>query len=191
MKQYDGKYQQPDAGGGEWEKNGRHVNPVYNRRYETRKKSNLLIYYQKKYERTYREARISNMSIGGSCFESNQLFYQGEYCFIKTSHPRNTVEKVKDSFDAYCAQVKWCSPKGRDRSYNVGVKQIDTANVVHINELEMSRLPCELCGDFSSHEMVRTEKHLYLCLNCFVSLSQLNGKVLKSNLTRFMVGNVI
>ena len=163
------------------------------RRFQAREKTNIPILYSKDYDDSYHQAIMYDVSMDGMYFKSiksNQMFFQGEYFFIKINDSLLDFESIK-TYDACAAQVKWCKKTDIDYSYKVGVKRVGKAKVVKKEDVDTSIHCCELCGNTYTQEFVKTDEHLYLCLNCFTCLSQLPGKALKANLTRFMVGNVI
>ena len=160
------------------------------RRFQVREKTNVPILYTKDHDDSYHHAMMYDVSMDGMFFESNRLFFQGEYFFIKIDDSLPGFESVKP-YDACAAQVKWCKKTDVDSSCKVGVKRVGKAKVVKKEDVELSTICCELCGKTSIQEAVKTDEHLYLCLNCFTCVSQLPGKALKANLNRFMVGNVI
>jgi len=160
------------------------------RRFQARENINVPILYAKDHDDSYHQAIMYNVSMDGMYFESNQMFSQWEYFFIKINDSLPGFESVKP-YDACAAQVKWCKKPDIDSSYKVGVKRVGKAKIVNKEEVDTSTFCCELCANTSIQEVVKTDEHLYLCLNCFTCLSQLPGKALKANLNRFMVGNVI
>lgn len=160
------------------------------RRFQAREKTNVPILYAKAHDGLYHQATLYNVSNGGMSFESHHMFFQREYFFIKTNDSFPSFESLKP-YDACAAQVKWCEKSDIDSSYKIGIKQVGKAKFVKKEDVHTSTLCCELCANTSIQEVVKTDDHLYLCRNCFTCLSQLPGKALKANLTRFMVGNVI
>lgn len=160
------------------------------RRFQAREKTNVPILYAKAHDGLYHQAIMYNVSMGGMYFESNQMFFQREYFFIKTNDSLPGFELLRP-YDAYAAQVKWCEKTDIDSSYKIGIKRVGKAKFVKTEDFDTSTLCCELCENPSTQEVVKTDEHLCLCRNCFTCLSQLPGKALKANLTRFMVGNVI
>ncbi len=160
------------------------------RRFQGRENINVPILYEKDRQDSYHQAIMYNVSMDGMYFESNQMFSQGEYFFIKLKDPLPGFESVKP-YDACAAQVKWCKKTKTDPSYKVGVKRLLKAEIFKKEAVETPTLCCELCANTSMQEVVKTDEQLYLCRNCFTYLSQLHGKTLKANINRFMVGNVI
>ena len=161
-----------------------------NRRFAIRENIKAPILFAKNHEHSYHQAIMHNVSMDGMNFESNQMFFHGECFFIKINALLPGCELVKPH-DACAAQVKWCKKTNVYSCYRVGVKQVGKAMVVKKEDVDTSPPCCELCEKTSMQEVVKTDEHLYLCLNCFTCLSQLPGKALKANLKRFMVGNVI
>ena len=109
---------------------------------------------------------------------------------MKINEPLPVFEPLQ-TYDACAVQVKWCQRENIDSRYGVGIKRLGKAKVIKKEDVNPSNHYCELCGAPSIREIVKTDEHLFLCLNCFTSISQLSEKALKANLTRFMIGNVI
>ncbi len=157
------------------------------RRFHPRENINIPIHYAKGYDNVYHQAITHDISMNGMSFESNQRFSYGEYFFIKIMDLIPGCESISP-YDACAAQVKWCKKEATGSNYTVGIKRVGEANLIKKGSLDPSISCCELCKDSSTGELVKTDEHLYLCSNCF---TQLSGQLLKENLTRFMVGNVI
>jgi len=160
------------------------------RRFQIRENVNVPILYAKDHDESYHLAMIHNVSMNGMFFESNQRFLKGECFFIKINKSLPGFESVTP-YDACAAKVKWCEKTDIDSNYKVGVKQVGKAKVVKKKPVDPSIPCCELCGNTSMPEIVKTDEHVCLCLNCFTRVSQLSGKAFKDNINRFMVGNVI
>ncbi|SMD10516.1 PilZ domain-containing protein [Desulfocicer vacuolatum DSM 3385] len=160
------------------------------RRLQARKKINVPICFIKGYDAPYHQAVTHNVSVDGICFESTQIFSQGECFFIKIDDLLPVFEPF-ESYDACVVQVKWCQRQNINSSYGVGIKRLGKAKIIKKKDINPSIHCCELCGAPSIQEIVKTDEHILLCQSCFTSISQFSEKTLETNITRFIMGNVI
>ncbi len=140
------------------------------RRVQTREKTNMPILYAKNHDDSYHSAMMYNISLDGLNFESDHMFSQGEYLFVKTNDPFLGFEPVKPCY-ASVVQVKWCRKKNIHSRYKIGVKQVSIAKAVDKEDIDTSSVCCEICKSTFAPEIVKTDEGLYLCLSCFTSMS--------------------
>ena len=160
------------------------------RRYHVRENVSMPISFIRDDDNLYYPATTYDLSTNGMSFESNHTFFKGECFFIKMDKPVSEF-RLGHPYDACVARVKWCRRKTIDSHYKVGVQRLSKAKIAKKENIERANISCELCGRNLIKGGVNTDDHFFLCLNCFTHLSQLPGKILKSNLNRFMMGNII
>lgn len=153
------------------------------RRFQHRKKTNLPVQFARQNDPIYHDATLFNVSQGGMYFESRQKFSQGEVVYLTAT----ADAPAHYAGHAYAARVKWC--KQLRPWYQIGAQTVGDGRMVSGNSCEAPF--CDCCECRHEPKMIRTGDSLHLCRECFISLSGLPGKSVKSSLNRFLAGNVI
>jgi len=154
-----------------------------NRRRYKRENYQALITYSEYKKTYYNEAAVHDKSLEGIRFESD-IEIESKLPFSIIIPPHAGIVQASEFPTAYVARLKWCQKDVTRCNYTMGAELLFQGYVLNRDELYSTSGTCDLCGGKLSGQVYKTDKPLYLCLNCFKHLGGVS-------VMRFVNGNVI
>jgi len=141
----------------------------------------------------YSDSIIYNYSKYGLYFEPDQkLQPESDVSIIMVNYARGAYGA--EAYRSYLARVKWCKPipeAGYSR-YGVGVQIMEKSHDLRCNEMIGLNQACDMCGAVVPSESLNyMAAQISLCSHCDKHLEAFPNGIIKDNIQRFLLGNVI
>lgn len=162
---------------------------IPNRRMRTRDRCDAPVAFTHVNEHAYHHARMGNISPGGIYFTSDRHLTRGTQLYIR-------IKDVSAGFqlpyaNAFVAQVRWQKPVSGPNLYGAGLSFLSRGHVFQCDQRHKALCTCDLCGSALEEGVHETPESIHLCPVCFQRYGSMGDTLLKSSLSRFMIGNVI
>ena len=149
-------------------------------------------YYQSQSDH-YFNSRMYNFSEDGLYFESiHALEPESRITIMMPNYAPETAGP--EAFQSYLVEIRWCQDRSEQEKprYGVGVRILEKSHSRSTDTEPQKRQSCDLCGDmFDKASICLMDGSICLCPNCFQHLDDMSEGHIKSNIKRFLIGNVL
>lgn len=141
----------------------------------------------------YFDSRMYNSSKGGMYFEPDHALEPESKIYIVMVN-YSPAAYGAEAYRCYKAIIRWCRQVSDKEAshYGVGVQFLEKSHEILDPDLQGLKRACDLCGVMVSDDDIhKTDDFVYLCPHCFKHLNAFPDGIIKENIERFLIGNVI
>jgi len=136
---------------------------------------------------------MTNFSEDGLCFESIHVMQPKSKITIRMPNYA-PGSSGPEAFQSYLAEIRWCQDRSDPKRtrYRVGVRILERSRSRSTPAEPKRRQDCDLCGEgFDAASICLMDGSICLCPGCFKHLDAMPDGHIKSNIKRFLIGNVL